>query len=56
MAVSFAGAALERGLGRWEPDAALARKQFDFYSEDLARGIRLPSDNEAEAVDRARRT
>ncbi len=43
------------GAGRTvEPILPLARKQFDFYSEDLARGNPFAERNEAEAVDRAR--
>jgi len=33
---------------------ALARKQFDFYSEDLARGNPFSEKNDAAAIDRAR--
>ncbi|MBL0158442.1 MAG: hypothetical protein IPP47_15260 [Bryobacterales bacterium] len=43
------------GAGRnVEPILPLARKQFDFYSEDLARGNPFTEQNQAEAVDRAR--
>ncbi len=38
-----------------EPILPLAKKQFDFYSEDLARGNPFPEANDPGAIDRARK-